>query len=140
MKVEGVFSSSYALRGESVNVSFHNQGVWDKRQEAPVKTWPLAMIGNTSRGEESLDPLAVDYSFFQRPSNAYLVEEVWDGENLNLEIVFKWVASKLKSIVRCIGVAFSGYEMEPIQLLSRIEKSIVLAKTSGRDLCLLQED
>ena len=54
--------------------------MWDKRQDASVKEWPLAMIGNTLRGKESLDPLAVDYSFFQRPSNAGLVEEVWDGE------------------------------------------------------------
>jgi len=47
-----------------------------------------------------------------------------------MDIVCKWVASKLKTIVGCIGVAFSGYERETIQLLSRIEKSIVPAKTS----------
>ena len=35
----------------------------------------------------------------------------------------KWVASKLKSIAATVGVAFSGYENEVIQLLSRIEKS-----------------
>jgi len=47
-----------------------------------------------------------------------------------LENVSKWVASKLKSIARCIGVAFSVYEMETIHVLSRIEKSIVPAKLS----------
>uniref|UniRef100_A0A7C8ZC57 Uncharacterized protein n=1 Tax=Opuntia streptacantha TaxID=393608 RepID=A0A7C8ZC57_OPUST len=77
-----------------------------------------------------IEPLAVDYSFFQRPNKAFTVEEVWDGENLNSELVSKWVASKLKSIAVCIGVAFSGYEMETIQLLSRIEKSSVPVKTT----------
>jgi len=94
--------------------SFDNQGVWVKMQEAPVKEWHLAMIGNNARGEALLKPLAVDYSFFQRPSKAFSVEEVWDGENLNLELVSKCAASKLKSIPSSIGVAFSVYEMETI--------------------------
>jgi len=40
-------------------------------------------------------------------------------------MVSKWVASKLKSIAATIGVAFSGYESEVTQLLSRIERSSV---------------
>ena len=59
-----------------------------------------------------------------------MVEEVWDDENLNSELVSKWVTSKLKNITGCIGVAFSGYEMEIIQLLSRIEKSLVPDKAT----------
>jgi len=38
------------------------------RQEAPVKEWPLAMIGPTSRGEEPLEPLVLNYSFFRNPT------------------------------------------------------------------------
>ena len=84
--------------------------------------------GHTSRGEERCEPLAVDFSFFQSPDVGYSVDDVWDGEALNAEMVSKWVTSKLKSIAGCIGVAFSGYELETIQLLSRIEKSIATAK------------
>ena len=104
--------------------------MWVKRQEAPVKEWPLAMIGNNPRGKMSLEPLAVDYSFLQRPSKAFSVEDIWDGENLNSKLISEWVASKLKSIAGCIGMAFPGYEMETIQLLSRIKKSLVLDKTT----------
>ena len=110
--------------------SVRNQGVWYNRQEGPVKDWSLALIRNTSRNEELSEPLAVDFSFFRGNSNAYSVEEEWDGENLNSEYVSKWVASKLKSIAGCIGVALTGYEGETIQLLSRIEKSIVPVKSS----------
>ena len=67
---------------------FHNQE-WDKELEASGKEWPLTMIENTSKGKESIEPLAVDFSFFRRPCNDYSVEEVWDGENLNSEIVSK---------------------------------------------------
>jgi len=50
---------------------------------------------------------------------------------LNAEIVSKWVASKLKVIAGCIGVAFLGHEMETIQLLSRIERSLAPVETSA---------
>jgi len=73
--------------GNKSPVLFHNQGEWDKEVEASIKKWPLALIENTSRGKESFEPLAVDFSFFQRPCIEYSVEEVWDGENLNSEIV-----------------------------------------------------
>jgi len=49
---------------------------------------------------------------------------------MNQELVSKWVASKLKSIAGCIGVAFSRYELEVIQLLSRIKKNITSSKPS----------
>ena len=42
------------------------------------------------------------------------MEDVWDDMNVNSNKVSKWVASKLKSIAACIGVAFSGYEHEVI--------------------------
>ena len=106
------------------------KGVWSYRQEKDAQVWPLVKSGLTSRGEERCEPLAVDFSFFQSPGVGYSVDDVWDGEALNEEMVSKWVASKLKSIAGCIGVAFSGYELETIQLLSRIEKSIATAKPS----------
>ena len=74
--------------------------------------------------------MVVDYSFFESPNKAITAEEVWDWENLNSELVSKWVASKLKNIAGCMGVTFSGYELETIQLLSRIEKSLVPVKTT----------
>jgi len=91
----------------------------------------LALRENTSKGKEPFEPLAVDFSFFQRPCSDFSVNEVWDGETLNTEIVSKWVASKLKVIAGCIGVAFSGHEMETIQLLSRIERSLAPVETSA---------
>jgi len=110
------------------------QGGWCNRQEGPAKDWSLAVIGNTTRNENSSEPLAVDFSFVQGNNTAFSAEEAWDGENLNSEYVSKWVASKLKSIAGCIGVAFTGYEGETIQLLSRIEKSIVPVKSSVQRL------
>ena len=56
------------------------------------------MLGNRSRGEVAIEPLAVDYFFFQRPNKA--LTEVWDGENLDSELVSKWVDSKLKEYCR----------------------------------------
>jgi len=88
------------------------------------------MLGNRSRGEVTIEPLAVDYSFFQRRNKAFTVEEVWDEENPNSELVYKRVASKLKSIAGCIELAFSRHELETIQLLLRIEKSLVPVKTT----------
>jgi len=117
--------------GNKSPILFYNQE-WDKELEASSKEWPLTMIENTSKGKESIEPLAVDFSFFRRPCTDYSVEEVWDGENLNTEIVSKWVSSKLKVIAGCIGVAFSGHEMETIHLLSRIERTLALAKTSAQ--------
>jgi len=55
--------------------------------EVLAQKWPVVMLGNIARVEELLEPLVVDYSFFQRPSVAYSVEDVWDGENVNTKIV-----------------------------------------------------
>ena len=73
-------------------------------------------------------PLAVDFSFLQNSDESFSVEDVWDGQNVNSEKVSKWVASKLKGIASCIGVAVSGYETKVIQLLSRIERNNSLPK------------
>ena len=67
--------------------------------------------------------MAVDFSFMQSPNELFFVDNTWDGESVNSGMVSKWVAFKLKSIAATIGVAFSGYESEVIQLLSRIEKN-----------------
>jgi len=56
-------------------------------------------------------------------NESFSVDDIWDGESVNSGLVSKWVASKLKSIAATVGVAFSGYENEVIQLLSKIEKS-----------------
>jgi len=79
------FFTPLALIIPKVNLTpaSHNEGEWVKRQEAPVKEWPLAMLGNNSRGKVLLEPLVVDYSFFQRPSKAFTVDEVKDGETLD---------------------------------------------------------
>jgi len=127
----GDLSTTFILsEGNKSLVLPHNQGEWDKEMETSVKRWPVTMGEDITKGKESVEPLAVDFSFFQKPCTNYSVEEVWDGENLNSEIVSKWVASKLKSIAGCIGVAFTGHEMETIQLLSRIERSLVPALNS----------
>ena len=87
-------------------------------------------------------------SCLHRPSDSCSVEDVWDGENINQEYLSKWVASELQSSAGWIGVAFSGYEQEVIQLLSRIEKSNAPSKPSvqrtpsssrrHRELCRLE--
>ena len=102
--------------------------VRDTTQEHARQDWPLVPMGSCSRVADSVEPLVVDYSCFQDPSNSYSVEDVWDGTNVNSDKVSKWVASKLKSIAACIGVAFSGYEHEVIHLLSRIESRNVTPK------------
>ena len=89
-------------------------------------------MGGCSRVDDSVEPLAVDYSCFNGPSNSYLVEDVWDGEKVNSDNVSKWVPSKLKNIASCIGVAFFGYEHEVIHLLSRIENSNIMPKLTVR--------
>ena len=100
----------------------------DTTQELAGHEWPLVPMGSCSGLHDSVAPLAVDYSWFQCHSNSYSVEDVWDGVNVNSDKVSKWVASKLRSIAACIGVAFSGYEHEVIQLLARIENSNVTPK------------
>jgi len=48
---------------------------------------------------------------------------------VNSENVSEWVASKLRSIVACIGVAFPGHgKNEAIPILSGIEKNNCLPK------------
>jgi len=103
--------------------SFSVDKVGDKGQGS-VLEWPLISSGIFSRAEDMIEPLAVYFSCLQSPSGSYSVEDVWDAQNINQVLVSKRVASKLKSIAGCIGVAFSGYELEVIQLLSRIKKSI----------------
>jgi len=102
--------------------------VRDTTQEYARHEWPLVPMGSCSRVDDLVEPLVVDYSCFQGPSNSYSVEDVWDGMNVNSDKVSKWVASKLKSIADCIGVALSSYEHEVIHLLSRIESSNVTPK------------
>jgi len=87
-------------------------------------------MGSCSGVDDLVAPLVAYYSCFHSPSNSYFGEDVQDGENVNFDNVSKWVASKLKSIVACIGVAFSGYQHEMIHLLSRIENSNVTPKSS----------
>ena len=89
------------------------------RYKVPAHEWPLVSLGNI---EDLVEPLAIVYSCYDSPSNSYSAEDVKDGENISPENVSKWVASKRKSIAGCIGVAFSGYELEIIQLLSRNKK------------------
>jgi len=100
----------------------------DTTQELVGHEWPLVPMGSCSRVDDSVAPLAVDYSCFQGHCNSYSVEDVWDGMNVNSDKVSKWVASKLRSIAACIGMAFLGYEHEVIHLLSRIENNNVTPK------------
>lgn len=101
---------------------------WDTTDEFAGHEWPLVPMDSCTGVDDLVAPLAVDYSSFHGPNRSYSVEDVWDGENVNSDNVSKWVASKLKSIAACIGVAFSGYEHEVIHLLSRIENSSVIPK------------
>ena len=127
-------SSALVPQAQLVPLNFNSrvgmEGEWGNRKKGAVQDSPLVKLAHTSKGEEPYVPLAVDFSFFQSPNDGYSVDDVWDGENLNPEMVSKWVASKLRSIAGCIGVAYSGYEMETIQLLSRIDKSFATAKSS----------
>ena len=82
----------------------------------------MVAMDNSSRVDDLVAPLAIDFSCFCRPDDSYLVE---DGDNANSENVSTQVASKLKSIVAYIKLAFSGYEHEVIHVLSRIENSNV---------------
>ena len=90
----------------------------------------MVPLGNHSRADDLVEPLVVDFSCFHSSNNSCSVKDVWDGENILSDNVSQWVASKLKSTVGCIRVAFSGYEYEVIQLPSRIEKSNVMPKPS----------
>jgi len=135
----------------TLNVTARNYAsvakVWDN-SEGSRHEWPLVSLSNFSRTEDLVEPLAVDLSCFHSPSDSCSIEDVRDGENINQEYVSKWVPSKLQSIAGCIGVAFSGYEQEVIQLLSRIEKCNAPSKSSvqrtspssrrHRELCRLE--
>jgi len=57
------------------------------------------------------------------------VEGIWEGGKVDSEKVFR-VAAKLKGVTACLGAAYSGYENEVINLLSRIEKNVVAPKPS----------
>ena len=74
----------------------------------------MISVGPPSGSEDLVAPFAVDLSFLQNSNESFSVEDVWDGQNVNYKKVSKWVASKLKGIASCIGVAFSGYETEVI--------------------------
>jgi len=114
-------SSNYALNAPSLATSYtHSISYpWSKvrfNQTKALEVNPVfCSVGN------------IDFSFLQS-SNSFTVEDVWDGEKVHSENVSKWVASKLRSIADTIGVAFSGYESEVTQLLSRIEKNSVVPK------------
>ena len=52
-----------------------------------------------SNVEDVKTPLAIDFSFLQRSSDLFSVEDIWDGElTVNSGNVSKWVASKFKSV------------------------------------------
>ena len=121
--VRDAIAMSVSSRNNAPNSKFR-----DTPQELVGHEWPVVPMGSCSRVDDSVAPLAVDYSWFQGHSNSYSVDDVWDGMNVNSDKVSKWVASKLRSIAACIGVAFSGYEHEVIHLLARIENSNVTPK------------
>jgi len=73
--------------------------------------------------------LAVDF-YLQSLGDSFSIDHIWDDETANSENVSKWVASKLRSAAACIGVNFSCYENEVMNLLSRIEKNSVIPKTN----------
>ena len=72
-------------------------------QELAGHEWPLVPMGSCSRVDDSVAPLAVDYSCFQGPSNSYSVADVWDGMNVNSDKVSKWVACNLKARPPVLG-------------------------------------
>ena len=92
--------------------------------------WPALQMGSSSDGENLETPLAVDFSYQLSPTDSFSAEGIWEGGEGDSEKVSKWVAAKLRGVAACLGVAFSGYENEVINLLSRIEKSDVLSKPS----------
>jgi len=55
-----------------------------------------------SRAVDLIEPLAVDFSCHHNNSGSFLVEEIWDGQNLNQGLVSKWVASKLKRVSQVV--------------------------------------
>jgi len=122
----GVNAETWEMDFNTHEMPYVDKG-WDKSRRG-VLDWPLISSKKCSRVADLLEPLAVDFSCLQNNSGSLSEEDVWDGRNLNKELVFKWVASKLKSIAGCLRVAFSGYELEVIQLLSRIEKSFTPSK------------
>jgi len=92
--------------------------------------WPSLQMGSFSDVEILETPLAIDFSYQQSHSDSFSAEGIWEGGKVNPEKVSKWVAAKLRGVTACLGVAFSGYENEVINLLSRIEKNVVLSKPS----------
>ena len=58
------------------------------------------------------------------------MEDIWENGKVDSKKVSKWVAAKLKGFAACLGVVFSGYENEVINLLTRIERNIVTPKLS----------
>jgi len=92
--------------------------------------WPALQMGSPADIEIMETPLAVDFSYQQNPIDSFSAEGMWEGGKVDSEKVSKWVVAKLRGVAACLGVAFSGYENEVINLLSRIEKNGVLSKTS----------
>lgn len=92
---------------------------------------PLVELSEPQLDLNVLEPLAMDFSCLCNPSENCHVNDIWDGSNIYSENVSTWVASKMKSIAFCIGVAISGHEKEVAQLLSRIEKKNCVPKQAS---------
>ena len=90
----------------------------------------LSNSGNSSDAEFLETPLAVDFSFQQRPMDSFSAAGIWEDGKVDSMKVSKWVAAKLKGVAACLGVAFDGYEDEVANLLARIERNSVSPKPS----------
>jgi len=97
--------------------------------------WPALQMGSSVDGANLETPLAVDFSYQQSTSESFSAEGIWEGGKVDSEKVSKRVGAKLRGVAACLGVAFSGYENEVINLLSRIEKNVVLSKPSVLRCC-----
>ena len=79
----------------SSRINAPNSRLRDTTQELAGHECPLVPMGSCSGVDSSVEPLVVDYSCFNGPSNSYSVEDVWDGEKVDSDNVSKWVVSKL---------------------------------------------
>ena len=72
--------------GSRSSASF--SGVGDNYCKHLVHDWPLVSI-TQSNVEDVETPLVIDFSFLQSSSDSFLVEDFWDGENVNSANVSK---------------------------------------------------